>query len=258
VRLARPHTLHLPLLRLQYGWYPEACTTARALICEIEKENLPCPPAPPPRPPPPTGLTCIPADNDRTYCNTNVSNACYFYNSTAATYINAKASCAALGGFLAAYNSPEEQVGGQEAARLNECCPGMPHLHQQPCGRWLLTKRMARARLQLYVERYFYGSGSTSAMAATYWLGLEKSGVTYYWLDGKNAGNGMVSNANPYAHFAYDYHDLATPSLNCTIAHASRTYANYTGAHQHTGAACRPLCKPPRTASAIVDAHDMV
>ena len=122
---------------------------------------------------------------------------------------------------------------GRMQEQQHEARPGMPLL--QPRGWAAVATAQLCTRCgnsQLYVERYFYGSGSTNALSSTYWLGLEKSGFIYYWLDGKNAGNGMVSNANPYAHFAYDYHDTATPALNCTIAHASRTYANYTGAWQ--------------------------
>ena len=92
--------------------------------------------------------------------------------------------------------------------------------------------------LQLAVEKYFYGGYGTNVMSGTYWVGLEKSSTIYYWLDGTNAGNGMVSNANPYAHFGYDYHDIWTPSINCTIAHASRTYANYTGGWRRQSYAC--------------------
>lgn len=40
-------------------------------------------------------------------------------------------------------------------------------------------------------------AAGTGVLSSYYWLGLEKSGVIYHWLDGTNAGNGMVSNANP-------------------------------------------------------------
>jgi hypothetical protein len=38
-----------------------------------------------------------------------------------------------------------------------------------------------------------------------YWMGLEYDGRLHRWLDGNNAGNGAVSNANPYAHFSYNF-----------------------------------------------------
>jgi hypothetical protein len=52
----------------------------------------------------------LPADNDRTYCTSNVSAACYFYQPTAANYATAKAACLGMGGFLASWNSAHEQV----------------------------------------------------------------------------------------------------------------------------------------------------
>jgi hypothetical protein len=40
-----------------------------------------------------------------------------------------------------------------------------------------------------------------------------------------------VSNANPYAHFSYNYQDVLgnNPSWNCTLAHVSFSYNNFTG-----------------------------
>ena len=87
---------------------------------------------------------------------------------------------------------------------------------------------------QLAVESYFYGGSGTNVMAATYWIGLEEVGNLYYWHDGSKINNGMVSNANPYMHISFDFHDVWTAANNCTIAAQWRWYNNYTGA-----AACR-------------------
>jgi hypothetical protein len=49
------------------------------------------------------------------------------------------------------------------------------------------------------VELFFKG---TRALRSLYWIGLERSGNTYYWLgDGTRVNNGNVSDADPYAHF---------------------------------------------------------
>ncbi len=70
-----------------------------------------------------------------------------------------------------------------------------------------------------------------STLYPYYWIGLRKSNITYWRPDGTSAGNGAVSNANPYAHFSYNYQDVlgANPALNCTMAHASFAYDNFTG-----------------------------
>ena len=49
----------------------------------------------------------------------------------------------------------------------------------------------------------------------------------------RTAGNGATSNANPYAHFAYNYQDrLRTyPTYTYTLAHTTWKYGNYTGGH---------------------------
>jgi hypothetical protein len=84
---------------------------------------------------------------------------------------------------------------------------------------------------QLAVENYFYGGSGTNAMAATYWIGLTEVGNLYYWHDGSKINNGMVSNANPYMHISFDFHDVWTAANNCTIAAQWRWYNNYTGGH---------------------------
>jgi hypothetical protein len=60
----------------------------------------------------------VPADNDRTFCTSNISAACYFYQSSALSYPNARAACKAMGGDLVSYNSEEEQQAVSNAI----CC----------------------------------------------------------------------------------------------------------------------------------------
>jgi hypothetical protein len=54
--------------------------------------------------------------------------------------------------------------------------------------------------LQVDIEWYFR---DTTALASSesYWIGLYKSPLYYYWADGTSVGNGVVSNAGPYAHW---------------------------------------------------------
>ena len=57
-------------------------------------------------------------------------------------------------------------------------------------------------------------------------------GYQYYLPDGTSIGNGAVSNANPYAHFTYNYQDILTGHqgvANCTIAASSYKYDQYKG-----------------------------
>jgi hypothetical protein len=43
----------------------------------------------------------------------------------------------------------------------------------------------------------------TGKRAATYWIGLalDANSNRWVWADGDSAGNGAVSNSNPYAHW---------------------------------------------------------
>jgi hypothetical protein len=49
------------------------------------------------------------------------------------------------------------------------------------------------------VETYF----NKTAVVATYWIGLFKSGSIYYWQGGGFAGTGITSDANPYGEFVW-------------------------------------------------------
>jgi hypothetical protein len=51
----------------------------------------------------------VPADNDYTFCTSNISAACYFYKSSALNYVSARAACKAQGGDLVSYNTEDEQ-----------------------------------------------------------------------------------------------------------------------------------------------------
>ena len=59
---------------------------------------------------------------------------------------------------------------------------------------------MCAAEEQFAVESY-YTSAVGSIGHIGYYIGLEKVGNVWYWYDGTSAGNGQVSNANPYAHW---------------------------------------------------------
>jgi hypothetical protein len=66
-------------------------------------------------------LPGLPAENDTFYC---YGTSCYSYTSTAGTYTVASASCRQQGGYLAAWNSYQEQVGGSSSAW--PACPAPP------------------------------------------------------------------------------------------------------------------------------------
>ncbi len=53
---------------------------------------------------------------------------------------------------------------------------------------------------QVEIEWYFRDTASLTA-TDTYWVGLYKSPLYYYFADGTNVGNGVVSNGDPYAHW---------------------------------------------------------
>jgi hypothetical protein len=83
---------------------------------------------------------------------------------------------------------------------LCACCT---HGSIGPC--WLLwlpalTLPACLPCCQLDIEWYFR---DTAALAGTdtYWMGLYRSLLYWYWADGNSVGNGVVSNAGPYAHW---------------------------------------------------------
>jgi hypothetical protein len=82
--------------------------------------------------------------------------------------------------------------------------------------------------LQLAVEKYFRETGR---LLSYYWTGLIKSANLYYWPDDTLVNNGATSNADPYAHFPYNYQDrlAAYPTFIYTMAHTSWSYGTYTG-----------------------------
>ncbi len=83
-------------------------------------------------------------------------------------------------------------------------------------------------RLQLRLENYFR---ATRKLGTTYWTGLIKNANLYYWPDGTVVNNGATSNANPYAHFPYNYQDRLAryPTYTYTLATSTNAYSNYTG-----------------------------
>ncbi len=85
--------------------------------------------------------------------------------------------------------------------------------------------------MQLRIEKYFR---ATRRLGSIYWTGLIKNDNLYYWPDGSVVNNGATSNANPYAHFPYNYQDrlAAYPTFIYTLAHTSWSYGTYTGVWQ--------------------------
>ncbi len=68
----------------------------------------------------------------------------------------------------------------------------------------------------------------TGMLSTQYWLGLSYNSTTnkWMWQEGGDAGNGAVSNANPYAHWAYDFQDITTrnPTWTCVSGYVYRDY----------------------------------
>jgi hypothetical protein len=78
------------------------------------------------------------------------------------------------------------------------------------------------------------GTQGTGKLSSHYYMGigLDPDTLQYVWAgDGTSAGNGEVSNANPYAHWGYAFPDTLTnnPTHTCTIGYSPYTYDTYTG-----------------------------
>lgn len=88
----------------------------------------------------------MPASNSQMYCPSRVNaTSCYYLNTTTAAFSTHKSNCAAMGGYLIAYNDAFEQ---------------------------------------LDVERYFTAAGSMIT-SDNIWIGVAKSGNLWYWPDGR-------------------------------------------------------------------------
>jgi hypothetical protein len=68
---------------------------------------------------------------------------------------------------------------------------------------------------------------SRSLLPAYYWLGLERAGNLYYWVDGTRVNNGNVSNTNPCEH-AWQPHLHCKQSQHSCIAAMSRSKTEVT------------------------------
>ncbi len=85
---------------------------------------------------------------------------------------------------------------------------------------------------------------ATGVLSAEYWTGLAYNISRNEWVlqGGGSAGSGEVSNANPYAHWAYDFQDVRTanPTFTCVSALSGRKYDMVSGT-----AGLVPLCSAP-------------
>jgi hypothetical protein len=90
----------------------------------------------------------VPLTNGLTHCPTYAnSTSCYLLNTTQDTYAAHKSNCARMGGYLVSYNSAFEQ---------------------------------------LDVETQLKGLSPDSTVNEWYYIGLEKAGNVWYWLDGRS------------------------------------------------------------------------
>ena len=62
-----------------------------------------------------------------------------------------------------------------------------------------------------------------------------KQGTLFMWADGGTAGSGSTSDANPYAHFSYDFLETlsATPTYTGAIASSIHKFVSYTGSSSY-------------------------
>lgn len=89
----------------------------------------------------------VPANTAQLYCPSHANaTSCYYFNTASGSFATQKTSCAALGGYLVAYNSAFEE---------------------------------------LDVETYFATTVGLMSSTDYVWIGLEKSGNLWYWPDGR-------------------------------------------------------------------------
>lgn len=60
----------------------------------------------------------------------------------------------------------------------------------------------------------------TGRLPSYYWTGLVKQGTLFYWPDGTVVNSGAPSNANPYAHFPWDF-QVREEGIVCARAHVA-------------------------------------
>ena len=143
------------------AWWPGVCTNAYESICEIPLSNYQCPPSPPASPPPPMDINACPPADNDTFWCPSYMSTCFSLRTTTATFYVAQTTCAAAGGKLVSWQT---------------------------------------ASKQLDIETYFRATGQLTA-TDTYWMGLYKGPLYWYWADNTRVNNGEVSNENPYAHW---------------------------------------------------------
>jgi hypothetical protein len=148
-------------------------------------------------------------------------------STTTATFANAELACKNQGGRLPSWTSGEKQV-GRWGFVFWACVPATPPPDPIPPFHHCRAS-VPYLQLQLAIESYFKATAKlTTSMG--YWLGLYRAGARqssgriscrasphfagwhapaplsaagsfFYWADKTWAGNGEVSEANPYAHW---------------------------------------------------------
>jgi hypothetical protein len=91
----------------KYAWAPYPDQYSYPYMCEKPQSLYACNNMDPP--PAPDTPSCVPSDNDTTYCPLNQT-SCYFYHQTSMTNASAMAKCTALGGYLVSYGDASEQL----------------------------------------------------------------------------------------------------------------------------------------------------
>ncbi len=73
----------------------------------------------------------------------------------------------------------------------------------------------------------------TGVLSTQYWIGVAYNTTINSWVlqGGGDSGNGQVSNANPYAHWSYDFQDVRVtyPKYTCVSALSTRKYDQVRG-----------------------------
>jgi hypothetical protein len=189
-----------------------------------------------PSTPPPSSLPPgLPTDNDYTFCkiNANISQSCYFYRKNS-TYAAAKASCKAMGGYLASWSGDEEQLAVETYFDATGVLAASYWIGLERAN--VLNSQYAFADgAEPVGNGYVSNVGELDLAACGYgcyftWLHMGL-GLAKHHSDAAARCLGTLPRADPYAHFSWAFRDAVglNASLNCTIAHVDFTYDYFIG-----------------------------